>query len=103
MTHTCRTARRPPGAAGPNPAGVPAVPVPGPGRPAVLVHAARTSRNTAAASSHRRPFAIAIAEIRQAVLRRAPGSRSAGDLEFVVDVDDPAGHQRGAGHRVMFG
>ena len=45
---------------------------PGPGRPAVLVHAARTSRNTAAAS-YRRPFTIAIAEIRQAVLRRAPG------------------------------
>jgi hypothetical protein len=34
----------------PDPAEVPAVPVPGPGRPAVLAHAARSSRNTAAAT-----------------------------------------------------
>jgi len=53
------TALRPPGAAGPDPAEVPAVPVPGPGRPAVLVHAARTGRNTAA-GSRRRLMAMAV-------------------------------------------
>src|SRR5215470_7037368 len=34
---------------------------------------------------------------------RAPQAASAGDLEVVVDVDDPAGHQRGADHGVVFG
>jgi hypothetical protein len=38
----------------------------------VLVHAARTSKNAAAASGHCRPFTIATVEIQQAVLPRAP-------------------------------
>ena len=34
---------------------------------------------------------------------RRRGCRSAGDLEFVADVDDALGHQCGADHRVVFG
>ena len=45
--------RWPPGAAEEDPAGRPAVPVPAPGGPVLLVHPARTSGTTAAASSHR--------------------------------------------------
>ncbi len=50
-----------PGAPEPDPAIVPVVPVLGPGRPAVLVQAARTSGSMAAMSSHRRLFTITTA------------------------------------------
>jgi hypothetical protein len=35
--------------------------------------------------------------------QRPSGKSGARDLEVVADVDDPAGHQRGDDHRVVFG
>src|SRR5271165_7589251 len=91
MTHTCRTAVRPPGDAEPDPAAAAVVPAPGPGRPVVFVHAARTSGSTVAASSHRRLFTISTPASNYVTVNHAGGGLALGRGLF------PRGVQRLAG------